>query len=514
MRPEKLQDVAYKPSEWGALYHSLPYTEVLGAGAAGPGKSLCLLMDPFDRIANAHERCLKRSDHDHPLYWGECTGWALHLRRTRPRLEQTIARSKRIFPRIDPTVRWEEDKTMWTFQSGYRLQFGHCKDPDDWENYLSNEYDWIGFDELVEFEEEQYQNIILRLRSWDPVFGDEKGNWLKIRTMSNPLIKQSHGDRISVKNPNWVRDLFVKPAPEGSVVFEREIDMGDGSPPVKFTRMYLRATIEDNPDEKARRIYKARLLSAPSVQRQAMLYGNWWVTSGSHFAGEWNENLHVCSPFEIPDGWARFRTMDWGFRVFGCVHWWALSPDDVLYCEREFMFRLMVDKDVAKRVREIEKGMRLWHNGKSRISGPADKQLWEERGESAPSKASIFFAHGVPWFPADQKSRAHNAERVAKRLCDHDNGKKSPGIVFFRTCKKMIEVIPSIQTDKDDPSVPQWGGDDHAYDNCSYACAYADRGLSGVSKMRPIDDLHDPDGPGLELETAELGRGGYGNRVL
>ena len=109
----------YVPSHWGHIYHNLPHDEALGAGAAGPGKSMVLLMDPFQQIAIEHQRCLD-TDHEYHLPWGGSSGWALHLRRTRPMLELSIQRSQRIFPLVDPGAKWNENKATWVFTSGYR----------------------------------------------------------------------------------------------------------------------------------------------------------------------------------------------------------------------------------------------------------------------------------------------------------------------------------------------------------------------------------------------------------
>ncbi len=481
------EDHIYKASKWGETYHSLPDWEVLGAGAAGPGKSVVLFNDPMPQIIVEHQRC---EDKHHPFHhaWGQSTGIALHLRRTRPMLEETLARAHRAIPRLDPGAHWSEQKTTWTFSSGYKLQFGHCKDPNDFIIYQGNQYTHIAFDELVQFDEEQYDQICIRLRSSDPVLR----NMLKIRAMSNPLVGRTNADSFTVRNPNWVRDRFVRPAPQGRVRFVKKIRRGDGTVENR-SFMYLPATLYDNPDPEFVRQYEITLRDKKPHIVQAMLYGNWFVTPGSHYGGDWNDQIHICDAFRIPRDWARFRSMDWGFKKPGCIHWWALDYEDTLYCEREYTFQEKTDAQVAQRVREIETEMGLWKNGRSLITGPADTQLWEERGESAKSKAQVMQHAGVSWVPAEKKSRLHNAERFMKRLMSHDHGTKPPGIVFFKGCKMAITTIPAIQTSPTNDEEPADGGDDHWHDSVLYACAFASHGKHTIPRHDREDREADKD---------------------
>lgn len=476
----------YKPSRWGEIYHSLPDWEALGAGAAGPGKSVVLLAEPFAQIYVEHQRC-DDPRHPHAMDWGGSTGWALHLRRTHPMLEETLARAHRMFPRMDPGAHWSEKKSTWTFTSGFKYQFGHCKDPNDFTIYQGNQYSIICFDELVQFDEEQYDQIGIRLRSSDPVLR----HMLKIRSMSNPLVQRSSVDSFTVKNPNWVRDRFVKRAPQGGIRFIKKIRREDGSIEER-SFIYLRATLYDNPDPEFVRQYEITLRDKKPHIVQAMLYGNWFVTPGSFYGGDWNDNVHICRPFKIPPDWRRFRSMDWGFKRPGCVHWWALDHDDTLYCEREYTFQEKTDAEVAIGIQQIEVELKLWRGKRSMITGPADSQLWEERGESSMTKAQVMAKMGVPWVVADKKSRQHNSERVLKRLRAHENGTKPPGIVFLEgRCRNAVTTIPSIQTDPKNEEQPQDGGDDHWHDSVCYAVAYASHGAHGIPRHDTLDDDED-----------------------
>lgn len=469
------------------------------------GKTRVLIMEPMAQIAVEHERCSDPT-HPFPLKWGKSTGWALHLRRTIKQLEQTIIISKRLFPEIDPGAKFDEQKTTWTFSSGYHYQFGHCQNPSDHMNYLSYEFTIICFDELVQFLEEQYENICTRLRSTDPVLK----HMLKIRSMSNPVSQRAQGENYSI-DPMWVRARFVDFNPRGSEVQVFQTTRPDGTV-VEKTRMFLAGLLTDNPDPEFQLSYERQLLFAKSHIRAAMLHGNWYITEGSFFGDEWNDAIHVIKPFRIPQDWKRFRAMDWGFKKPGVIGWFAMDPDENLICEREMRFQGMTVKAVAKRVQEIEEAAGLWKGKRSLISGPADTQLWEKRGEEGLSKAEEFAKAGIAWLPADKKSRARNAERISERLKDHDSGGALPGLAFFDNCKNCIKYIPCIQTDAKDPDCPQDGGEDHELDMIGYACAFASRGLAGIQSFDTGsgEDDWDEDEEDPESQQSSRGRWGYG----
>jgi hypothetical protein len=490
----------YAPSAWGSKFHRLKHNEALGAGSAGPGKSLVLLMDPVEQVYVEHERCMNPNNPFH-IPWGSSTGWALHLRRTRPMLEPTIKRAHRIFNAIDPAVKWNENKMTFTFKSGYLVQFAHCHDDNDWENYLSFEFTHIAYDELIQFQEEQYDQINTRLRSSDPVLR----KMLKIRSMSNPLMSKRKGENFSVKNTNWVRDRFVKPAPNGNVTLKKSIPMDDGTFE-KWTYIYLPAKLSDNPNPQFRRDYELQLQKSKPHIRQALLRGDWYITAGSFFAEEWNESLHITAPFDIPDDWPKWRSMDWGFKLPGCVHWWAMDDDGNIFCVREMKFQGMTDEEVAEAIIQVEQGLG-WGKGRtSRLTGPADTQLWEQRGDTGKSKAQAMADKGVYWVKADKRSRLRNAELLTSRLKDHDGGTTTPGIVFFNTCQEILTLLPAIQTSDKNSEEPADGNDDHPFDSVLYSCAYASHGKEGLGWSEKDED--DDDFP--DKRPADKGNWGYG----
>ncbi|MBU7023784.1 MAG: hypothetical protein HXS40_06420 [Theionarchaea archaeon] len=353
---------------------------------------------------------------------------------------------------------------------------------------LVNSQTHIAYDELVEFEWVQYENITSRCRTGDPVLRP----MCRVRSMSNPLLADEGAEKVRVSNPAWVRDYFVQDAPEGRKVLRRKIIRPDGRVEY-FTKFYLPATLYDNPDKEFVDDYELRLLSRSEYIRQALLYGNWYAQAGSYYGGDWNPNYHICSPFKIPLHWKRFRSMDWGFKSPGCVLWWAMDDDGNIFCEKELTFQYKPADKVAKMIREIETGLGLWGGRKSKINGPADDQLWEERGDVGKTKAAVMAELGVPWVKADKRSRTTNGLRLLTRIRDHHDFQTTPGIVFFNSCKKCIQTIPSIGTDRNNKECPADGGEDHWHDATLYACAFASYGHKGIRSIPDDDDDDDDD---------------------
>lgn len=486
----------YKPSPWQTRYHLTPHNEVLGAGSAGPGKTVCLVADPLLQVVVDHARMvgdprLVTRDESSKLFQlvdenrlrrGHSDGRAVHFRRRLPMLRDTLRYARRMFPEVDPEVRFERDNSGTVFAhftSGYEYQFTHLANPDAWEGHMSNHYTHISWDEANQFEEEQYDQVNTRLRTGDPVLV----YMLKIRAMSNPVQATKGMEGMTVKDPFWLRKRFVENAPMGGKTFRKKIVLESGE--VKYwSWIYLPARLSDNPDKQFRETYEFNLRAKKKHIRRALLDGDWWVTEGAFFEDEWDEDFNVCHPFRIPDDWPQFRSMDWGYKTRGVVHWYALDPDGNLYVHRELSFTMKKAPEVAEDIRAIEESLGLWKGRRSGIIGPADTQLWEEKGDDGRgrSKAEEMAMKGVMWLPADKRSRARNAEHTSERMKDRRGG--VAGLVFFDNCKSAIRTIPGIQTSQMNPNEPAKGGDDHDYDSVSYGCTYASRDPRSIARSR------------------------------
>lgn len=66
-----------------------------------------------------------------------------------------------------------------------------------------------------------------------------------------------------------------------------------------------------------------------------------------------------------------------------------------------------------------------------------------------------------------------------------------------------------MQTSQTNPEEPAKGGDDHAYDSASYACAYASHGRAGLGDRRTEDDDYEE----ILEERVQRGSYGYGSEI-
>ena len=505
MRVSSVDRSLYTPSPWSNAFHDSTEDEVMGGGSAGPGKSLTLLWDPIVKQAVVeHARCtgelldqfpgwLVELCRNNPIRPGQSEGHALHMRRTMPMLQETIDRSQRMFPQFDPGAEFNKELHRWTFTSGFKYTFGHCREPKDHVNYLSKQYTHLSLDEAGQFLEEQYEELDGRVRSADPVLH----HLLATRLMSNPC-------------PGWLKERFVSPHPEGNTVLRVKVRDPETGEVHYRTRLFMPARLDDNPDKAFVRQYKIRLLSKPAHMRARYLYGDWDSQEGGYFEDDWNPSVHVVAPFKIPREWPKFRAMDWGYKAPGVVLWMALDPDENLYIFYEFTFRMMRDTEVAERIIEIEKKFGFWDDRerRSRLIGVADTQLWEERGDSGRSKAAIFSSKGVFWQPADKSSIARNAERLSERLRDYD-AQKTPGLMLFRGfTRKTQEMFAAIGIDPNDSTVPDKKSPfKHWFDAAAYGAARASRGRGSIPMVEHSFDRQDRDDPEPLRATGGFGYG-------
>lgn len=440
--PDEEELVVFKPNPGPqTAFLAATEQEVLYGGAAGGAKSFGLLADPL-------------------RYFGNKNFNGLLLRRTNDELRELIMKSHQLYPAAYPGAKWGEKKSLWTFPSGAQLWFTYLERDEDVYRYQGQSFCWIGFDELTQYPTPFAWNYLSsRLRTVDPELP------LSQRGTSNPG-GPGHG---------WVKRMFIDPAPWGQPFGATNIDTNEtlvveendpDFPPEQwgkplFYRKFIPAKLADNPYLADGR-YRRNLLALPENQRRQLLDGDWSVAEGAAFP-EFRYSTHTCKPFPIPDSWRKFRSCDYGYASFSAVHWYAVSPENILYVYRELYTSKKTGAELGQIILNLERDERVDY-------GVLDGSVWAERGTSGPSIADDILKTGCRFRPSDRKkgSRQAGFTRLHELLkVDEFTGK--PGIIFFDTCRQIIADLPIIPLSKDvADDIDIRYTSDHAYDSIRY----------------------------------------------
>lgn len=248
----------------------------------------------------------------------------------------------------------------------------------------------------------------------------------------------------------------------------------------KQSRIFVPSSVFDNPAllENDPR-YIQRLASMPEAERNALLYGDWDSFSGQVFT-EWRNdprhyadrvNTHVISPFQIPESWGIWCSMDWGYSKPFSVGWYAVDRERRLYRIREYYGCTGVPNvgvrlepgEVARTIRRIEgedpnlKGRKI-----SRVGDPA---IW---GSDGTESIGALFERERIYFEKGEHARIDGKMQIHHRLAFDENG--IPLLYVFDTCKHFIRTVPNLCYDESNVEDVDTAGEDHIYDELRYVC--------------------------------------------
>jgi predicted phage terminase large subunit-like protein len=245
--------IPIQPTPRQAVFLSTTQKEVFYGGAVAGGKSAALLAAALQYV-------------DEPDYA------ALLLRRTYSDLALPGALMERAQDWLQGTdAHWNDTTKTWKFPSGATLTFGYLEAENDRYRYQSAEFQFVGFDELSQFSEHQYQYLFSRLRRLKSSIVP-----IRMRSASNP----------GGSGHQWVRQRFLVEGPANG-------------------RIIIRAALADNPHVDAKDYIKS-LNELDPVTRHQLLNGDWDVTDkGSKFQRGWFEILDA-----VPAGLSPIRVWD------------------------------------------------------------------------------------------------------------------------------------------------------------------------------------------------------------
>jgi predicted phage terminase large subunit-like protein len=229
--------IPHKPTPKQLAFLLLDNLEAFYGGAAGGGKSDALLMAALQYV-------------DIPGYA------AIIFRKNYSELTlpgALLDRSREWLSCFSPDVIWKEQEKTWHLPSGATVSFGYLDNDADMYRYQSAEFQFIGFDELTEFNEKAFRFLFSRLR--------------RLLTSEVPLRMRAASNPGGIGH-DWVKNRFIV---EG-------LDKG---------RIFIPATLDDNPFLD-RESYIKSLDQLDPITRQRLLLGDWSARdAGNLFKREW-----------------------------------------------------------------------------------------------------------------------------------------------------------------------------------------------------------------------------------
>jgi len=178
--------------------------------------------------------------------------------------------------------------------------------------------------------------------------------------------------------------------------------------------------------------------------------------------GEFDENIHVIEPFDVPIDWYDNISIDPGLTNPLSCHWYSVDYDGNIYVIAE---HFEGEKDIvyhANKIKEICKKLnwKTTYNGK--IEALIDSAANQRTLASVKSVSELFFEQGILVNTKVNKDLFSGISKVKQYLKDA-NGKAK--LFIFKNCTNLIREFKSYYWGNNDCPIKN---DDHALDELRY----------------------------------------------
>lgn len=217
---------------------------------------------------------------------------------------------------------------------------------------------------------------------------------------------------------------------------------------------------DDNPyiSEQAKNAMKNSMSQEELKSRQ---FGE-FLDVGGRVYPEFDENVNVIEPCDIPYEWQDKLSIDPGLKNPLSCHWYAVDYDGNIYVVAEHYEK---EKDIeyhSKKIHEISDNLHWHRNSNGMLESLIDSAANQTTLASKKSVSDLFYEHNILVNSNVNKDVFSGIQRV-KSYLKNSNGQSR--LFIFNTCKNLIREIKGYRWGNGDSPVKE---NDHSMDELRY----------------------------------------------
>lgn len=419
-----------------------------------------------------------------PEYYLNPNFHSVTFRREEKRLLEVIGRATKwmsLMPELHAHWQGDKAKQRFVFPCGAWMGFHSVQRLGDEQKFQGWEITKLKFDQLEEFERDQFYFLLLQNRSADKKLKAD------CRWTCNPG-GIGHG---------WIRKDFIT----GKTPFTRDkdgkvywIETKYGTRTLRLSYKRIFGDVFDNPFYRNDETYLAKLANDPNPYRKKMLFkGDWSVVLGQFFI-EYASRVHIIDSVPLPKRWNRIAGLDYG--NVKTMEFLCSDYEDNVFCEWEYRSapndeypngvtatqfaeesaRWMLDRGIGEGLIVVG-DTNMWTApgrdvGTNKTPARIIRRIWNQRFEEQGKKPPILIKVRKRGND-DYRWRVACNEAIRDGLRFKSDKRERiiepPKIYFLDRCTSITETLPALVADRNDPRDIAEHQDDHDYDAYKHA---------------------------------------------
>jgi phage terminase large subunit len=254
--------------------------------------------------------------------------------------------------------------------------------------------------------------------------------------------------------------------------------------------------------------YRKRLAAQGEVTSKQLLEGDWDAFEGQYFP-EWNRDIHIVSPFEVPKWWKGFRSLDYGLDCTACI-WWRVDQQGKLYAIREIWQPNLNLSQAVEAIRNAEPPLERDGTYNYTVASP---DLWnrqQDRGVSGreimSKKAKELHFSLALTNADDRRIPGWRAMREYMQPYEDEYGEETALLQVFSHCTHLINDIPLLLHDENEPE--DAADEPHKITHSPESARYGIMSRPPAKSLTP-EERYERDERNRKLRTAVNEKTGY-----